>query len=121
MSRSLRIAIADDEPDIRSYFRRLLLRLGHEVVCEASTGRELVQMCLCHRPDLIVSDQHMPELSGIEARNEIAQTLSVPMIVVSAHDPPADSDRGDTILEFLTKPAKLSELEAAIERVCGAS
>lgn len=119
MSRPLRIAIADDEADIRSYFRRLLQRLGHEVVCEAATGRELVEMCLAQRPDLIISDQHMPDLSGLEAGNEIAQTLSVPMIVVSAHDLPPDLDQNTTIVEFLTKPAKLTELEAAIQRVCG--
>lgn len=116
MSRSLRIAIADDEADIRSYFRRMLQRMGHEVVGEAATGHELVDICLAERPDLIVSDQHMPGLTGLQASDEIARSLSVPMIIVSAYELPIDQDRNGRIVDFLTKPTKLTDLMAAIER-----
>ena len=51
MSRALRIAVADDEPDVRDYFRRLLPRLGHQVVAVAQTGRELVEQCRAARRD----------------------------------------------------------------------
>ena len=42
---ALRIAVADDEPDMREYFERILPRLGHEVVSVAATGTELVEHC----------------------------------------------------------------------------
>ena len=45
MSQSLRIAIADDEPDMRDYFQQVLPRLGHTVVAVAQNGRELVDLC----------------------------------------------------------------------------
>ena len=43
MSKSLRIAVADDEPETLEDFRESLVELGHEVVCVAQTGRELVE------------------------------------------------------------------------------
>ena len=46
MSRPLRIAVADDETDVRDYFRRLLPRLGHQAGSVVQTGRELVERCL---------------------------------------------------------------------------
>ena len=45
MNLSLRIAVADDEPDMRDYFKKSLLRLGHQVVAVAKNGRELVELC----------------------------------------------------------------------------
>jgi CheY-like chemotaxis protein len=49
MTRALRIAAADDEPDVRDYFRWLLPRLGHQVVAVAQTGRELIEQCRAAR------------------------------------------------------------------------
>ena len=67
MSRALRIAVADDEPDMRDYFRTILPRLGHEVVAVAETGRELVEQCRATRPDLVITDIKMPDMDGIDA------------------------------------------------------
>ena len=39
MTRPMRIAVADDERRLRDYFRKILPRLGHEVVAAAETGR----------------------------------------------------------------------------------
>ena len=51
MSRPPRIAVADDEPDVRDDFRRLLPRLGHQAVVVAQTGRELVERCRAARSE----------------------------------------------------------------------
>jgi CheY-like chemotaxis protein len=56
MTHPLRIVIADDEAEIREYFRRLLSRLGHAVVAEATTGQELVDACGREHPDLVITD-----------------------------------------------------------------
>ena len=45
MNPSLRIAVADDELDMRDYFKKSLPRLGHQVVAVAQNGRELVEQC----------------------------------------------------------------------------
>ncbi len=56
MSEPLRIAVADDEPDMRDYFARILPRLGHQVVAQAHDGRELVEQCRAAQPDLVITD-----------------------------------------------------------------
>ena len=55
MSHSLRIAIADDEPDMRDYFQEVLPRMGHTVVALAQNGRELVDLCRATNPDLVIT------------------------------------------------------------------
>ena len=60
MSQSLRIAVADDEPDILEHYQKALTRLGHLVVVAARDGRELVAGCRAVRPDLVITDIRMP-------------------------------------------------------------
>ncbi|MEX2027765.1 MAG: response regulator, partial [Pirellulaceae bacterium] len=62
MNRSLRIAIADDEIDMRDYLARILPRMGHKVVSAAATGQELIEHCRQFHPDLVITDIRMPEL-----------------------------------------------------------
>lgn len=119
MIRSLRIVIADDEADIRQYFRRLLPRLGYELVGEAGNGRELVEICGAAKPDLIITDVRMPVMSGIEAATEISKSLSVPIIILSSHEKPT-GDINTSIVDFLQKPVSISDLRAAITRACPA-
>ena len=85
MIRALRIAVADDEPDVRDYFRRILPRLGHQVVAVAQTGRELVEQCRATRPDLVITDIKMPDMDGIEAAVAIGRDGPVPIILLSAY------------------------------------
>lgn len=113
MTKPLRILIADDESDIRSYFRRLIPRFGHLVVGEADTGRKLVQLCQSESPDLIITDIGMPEMDGISAANEISKSRSVPIIIVSSHEP-KEFQTEATILAYLVKPIVMPDLQAAI-------
>lgn len=114
MTHPLRIVIADDEAEIREYFRRLLSRLGHAVVAEATTGQELVDACGREHPDLVITDFMMPGMDGLTAAAEISKSSDVPIVVVSAHDPP--QDQLDSVAEFLVKPIAMADLEAAIDR-----
>ena len=116
MTQPLRIAVADDEPDVRDYFRRILPRLGHQVVAVAQTGRELVEQCRAARPDLVITDIKMPELDGIEAAVALGRDGPVPVILVSAYHQPQLFERaqGEHILAYLVKPVKQADLEAAI-------
>jgi response regulator NasT len=116
MTQPLRIAVADDEPDVRDYFRRILPRLGHQVVAVARTGRELIEQCRATRPDLVITDIKMPDLDGIEAAGALGRDGPVPVILVSAYHQPQLFARaqGEHILAYLVKPAKQSDLEAAI-------
>ena len=119
MTRQLRIAIADDEEDIRQYFRRILPRLGYQLVGEAKNGRELVGLCRTTEPDLIITDVMMPEMTGLEAAKEISKKQPVPIIVLSAHERPNGEDV-EFIFDYLQKPVSIADLKAAIERACPA-
>ena len=111
----MRIAIADDEADIRQYFGRLLPRLGHDVVGQAKNGHELIELCRTERPDLVITDILMPEMGGLEAASEIGKAHNIPIIIVSSHDPP-EHDGNAEIIAFLVKPIRISDLEAAIAK-----
>jgi response regulator NasT len=119
MTRQLRIAVADDEPDVRDYFRRMLPRLGHKVVAAAANGRELVELCREQTPDLIIADVRMPDMDGDEAVQEICSIRPTPYILVSAYSKSAMIPVCDTVgSAHLTKPVKREDLEQAINRVC---
>jgi response regulator NasT len=113
---SLRIGIADDEPDMRDYFQKILPALGHAVVCAAKTGKELVEYCLKLKPDLVITDVKMPDMDGIEAAVALYRDNPIPVILVSAyHDPELIARaEADHILAYLVKPIKQADLEPAI-------
>ena len=116
LTRALRIVVADDEGDIRDYLEVLLPRLGHEVVGLAENGQQLVTLCQREHPDLVITDVMMPELDGLQADAKIAETLSVPIIIVSAHEKP-DIPENSLIVDYLVKPVTMTELSNAIDRV----
>jgi AmiR/NasT family two-component response regulator len=112
----LRIAVADDEPDMREYFQKSLLRLGHKVVAVARNGQELVEQCRSLHPDLVITDIKMPDMDGIEAAIHIYKDRPVPVILVSAYHDASLIERAeaDHILGYLVKPIKQADLEPVI-------
>lgn len=116
MTDTLRIAVADDERDMREYYQVILPRLGHEVVAVAENGRAWVAECLRTRPALGIVDIRMPELDGIDAATELFRTHPMPVILVSAyHDDELIERAGsEHILAYLVKPIKQADLGPAI-------
>jgi response regulator NasT len=116
MKRRLRVAVADDEAFLRRYFQEVLADMGHEVVCAARNGRELVEHCAASPPDLVISDIRMPEMDGIEAALEISRGQAVPMILVSAFHDPDLIERAEKshVMAYLVKPIERADLETAI-------
>lgn len=116
MNRSLRIALAEDEPETLEYFTQIVTSLGHDVVVAARDGRELVQRCREARPDLLIVDIRMPEMDGIDAAIEIFRERPIPVILLSAYH---DGDliaraEADHIMAYLVKPIKQADLAAEI-------
>jgi response regulator NasT len=116
MDRHLRIAVADDEHDMREYLQTILPCFGHSVVASAATGRELIEKCRETRPDLVITDIKMPDMDGIDAARQIYKDFPIPVILVSAYH---DQDlvkraEEDHVLAFLVKPIKQADLEPAI-------
>jgi response regulator NasT len=116
MSGKLRIAVADDEPDMRDYLERILPRLGHQVVAIAEDGEQLVEQCQLQRPDLVITDIKMPGLDGIEAAKLIHREYPVPIILISGYHDPELIQRAecDQVMAYLVKPIKQTDLAPAI-------
>jgi response regulator NasT len=116
MATGLRIAVADDEPEMRDFFEKILSRFGHQVVAVAENGEQLVEHCRNLQPDLIITDIKMPGLDGIEACGQICKERAVPVILVSAYHDPALIARAeaDHVLAYLVKPIGLADLQPAI-------
>jgi len=85
----LRILVADDEPIEREALRVLVQRYlpDVQVVGEAGSGTEAIELAEAHRPDVIFMDIEMPGLSGLEALHEIRERCpGTRCIIVSAFD-----------------------------------
>jgi response regulator NasT len=116
MTHPLRIAVADDERDMREYLEEVLPRLGHRVVAVARTGRELVEKVAATDVDLIITDIKMPDMDGIETSTLVNRDKQVPVILVSAHHDAELLARAgaDHIMGYLVKPVKEADLKTAI-------
>ena len=117
MMPTLRIVVADDEPDVRDYYRKILPRLGYTVTAAAENGEQLVDFCRCYRPDLVITDIKMPGgMDGIEAASKIYEEAPTPVILVSAYSDATLLERAEppTIMAYLVKPIKQADLEPAI-------
>jgi two-component system, NarL family, response regulator LiaR len=72
MERTIRVIVADDHKVVRAGIRELLSdEPDIQVIGEARNGHEAVALALAERPDVVVMDVHMPELSGVEATRQI--------------------------------------------------
>src|SRR5262249_43566304 len=116
MIRSLRIAVADDEADMREFYESMLMRLGHHVVVTAASGNELVQGCREAHPDLVITDIRMPGGDGIDAAERICYAEPVPIILVTAYQDSEILDRiqSEYFMAYLIKPIEQSDLAPAI-------
>lgn len=116
----MRVLLAEDHKLVRQGTRLYLEKIGVQVVGEATTGREAVELARQLLPDVVIMDIHLPELTGIEATRRIRHELpEVRVLVLSAYD---DAAYVHSLIEagadgYVLKTAELSELEKALREV----
>lgn len=98
-----RVLIVDDDRDIRRMLHELLDDCGLEIVGHACDGLEGVELAGCLLPDIVVMDQCMPRLGGIEATQRLTASMpSVRVVLFTAFDDPGLSLRATEAGAFAT-------------------
>ena len=122
-SRPARLVIADDHELAREGLRAILENEPDlEIVGEASTGREAIEVCRHLQPDLVLMDVRMPDMDGLAAAQAIKEEW--PRISVLAITLSEDPDYLLRALKagvagYVLKDASRADVVAAVRRVLG--
>ena len=113
------VLVAEDSADGREMMRTLLGMKGYDVVV-AEDGVQAIDMALQNAPDLILIDVELPRLDGISVARNIhrrAALRSVPIVVVSGHDPSRyeAAALAAGCSDYLMKPIDFDRLDAILE------
>ena len=120
VSRAVNILVVDDDPLVAMSTFDMLTDLGHSVT-EASSGERALKFIESGQPiDLLVTDQAMPGMTGIELAAKVRKSRpDLPVLLVTGYaDLPAIKL---AMLPRLAKPYKQAQLQAAIENLLGLS
>jgi two-component system, response regulator PdtaR len=116
----IRIAVAEDDPDVRTTFVRLLECLGHTVVCSVENGEELIDKCQPSDIDVAFVDLDMPVVDGLAAAEVMAER-GIPVILVSGHpDARQVVVENEPVVTRISKPASVDEVQRAIDKALAA-
>ncbi|MBR4081405.1 MAG: response regulator transcription factor [Clostridia bacterium] len=110
-----RILIVEDEKKIARFLELELMHEGYEVEV-ANDGRTGLDKALTWKPDLMILDLMLPELSGIEVCRRLRHESDVPIIMLTAKDDVSDKVMGLDMGadDYMTKPFAIEELLARI-------
>jgi DNA-binding NarL/FixJ family response regulator len=111
LSEPIRILIADDHPLFRAGLRSLLESVPDtEVVGEATSGQEAVELTRSLTPDVVVMDLNMPGLNGIEATRQIVHaTKDIHVLVMTMHED------NESVFAALRAGARGYQLKGAVQ------
>jgi two-component system, NarL family, response regulator NreC len=116
--RKITVVLADDHTFVRSGLRSIISRQEDmDVVGEAATGREAVDLCAALRPRVAVVDIAMPELNGLDAAAQIVQSQSgTNVVILSMHSDETYITRALTagVKGYLLKDSAEADLVSAI-------
>lgn len=122
---SKKILIVEDNEKNMKLVRDVLLHHGHQVI-EAVTGEAGVRLALAERPDLVLMDIQLPDISGVEALQRIRQDRSLdatPVLAVSASVMPDEQQRvvSSGFDAFIAKPLSIKPFLASVNAAlaCG--
>jgi two-component system KDP operon response regulator KdpE len=112
------VLAVDDEPGVLRLIKLELSTQGLRVIT-ATDGEEGLRLAEQQRPDLIVLDIMMPDISGLEVMRRLRERSSVPIILLTAKDHDQDKVRGLDLGadDYLIKPFNPEELSARVRAI----
>ena len=111
------VLVVDDETDFLATYERLLRRLGYDVIA-ATTRAAGIDAVGRTRPHLVISDERLPDGSGLDVVRAARGVLDPPPVIVVTGYPSEQSRRAALAAgagAFLSKPFGASALVAAVQ------
>ncbi len=115
-----KILVVDDAAFMRKLIRETLISGGYTDIVEAADGAEACEKYYADRPDLVIMDITMPNVSGIEALHDIKEKdADAKVIMCSAMGQESMVVEAIKIgaLDFIVKPFKPDLLLSAVEKI----
>ncbi len=113
------ILIVDDAPDNLRLLAEIFEEEGYDVR-PASNGKRAIAAIQAERPDLILLDINMPDMSGYEVCKQVQsdeRTRDIPVIFISASQDTPEKVKGFALggVDYITKPFQAEEVLARVE------
>ncbi len=113
--------VVDDAPFILEIIRHTLKNSSYEIIGEAISGSEAVELAFNIRPEIILMDIIMPHKSGIDAAKEILKVLPNTKIIAFS-----TADQESMVMlaleagccDYLVKPFKADQLLRTLDKAC---
>lgn len=117
------VLIIEDQEDAAELFAEMMRVSGFRVVATSSSAPAM-ELMTAEKPDIVLLDIMMPEISGLDILREMRRDptlVHIPVIVVSAKSLPTDIKHGMEAgaSTYLTKPVGFFDLKEAVERALG--
>jgi DNA-binding response OmpR family regulator len=118
-----KVAVVDDDRDVRELLQDTLVRAGYDVKL-ASNGLRLISTLHVDRPDLILLDVMMSWIDGFELCRAIKQNQEfrgIPIVFISGRTSAADVERGLECgaIDYFPKPLDLERLVSRVREIVG--
>ncbi len=118
---SKRILVVEDRDDSRMILVAMLSRFcGYETI-EAANGAEAIEKAVAEKPDLILMDLDLPDISGIDAAKAVKEnpnTAHIPIVAQTAWS--SRQWKGKVLkigmVDYLEKPVSMELIKATIEK-----
>ena len=119
----IRVVLADDHAILRGGLKEIMLSVdGMELIGEASSGSELIELLRHTMPDVVMTDMTMPGICGIDLISRIhSQYPALPILVLSMIDDTQIATRAIKAgaRGYITKERDPQEMIAALRKVAG--
>jgi pilus assembly protein CpaE len=116
----IRVLIVDDIAETRDNLKRMLqFDTSIEVIAEARTGREAIDVANQQKPDVVLMDINMPDMDGITATEAIRKKIPFTQVVILSVQIDPNYMRRAMLAgarDFLSKPPVIDELTSAVRR-----
>jgi two-component system NtrC family sensor kinase len=114
-----RVLVIDDSQEIREFLSDYILKPKGFEVMTATNGLMGLEMAIAKEPDLIVIDQQMPRLTGLEVLQKLREReIDIPAILVTAHgsEDTAVAAFRLGIRDYVIKPIDVDEISDSVDR-----